>query len=563
MVLCNKIDYVERMKELIEDDTKFTDLNKSSDDWLSYILNSEKRVRSVLFKYCETNKKCVSYIFSEKVYNSIASTGTKPGILYGLPKIHKSLVNNLPKFRPIISMTGTPTYKLSKFLVPIIDPITRNEYTVKDSFTFAKEVVEFDSTLHMSSLDITSLFTNIPLNETTNIICDELFKNTQVIKGMNKSVFRELLVMALDETCFVFDGKLYKQCDGVSMGSPLGPSYANAFLSKHEKEWLDECPESIKPLQYKRYVDDIFLLCRDEEHHKLFMDYMNTRHESIAFTDEVEDSNTMYFLDVAVTRSAESFVTNVYRKKTFSGVFTNFYSFISIQFKASLISTLLYRCFHLSSTTELFHREVENLRGILRKNSYPSEFIDQCVASFLNKIYKAPVPKVEKQTITVMLPFLGKLSLEIRNRLRKYAKKYAKDCELNVIFRSERRLKRLFRFKDMLPQCFQSCVLYRFTCRTCNSSYVGKTARHCHVRWCEHLKTTPITRQPSKSSSESTAVHEHILSSNHHASLEDFEIIGHENSRNDFLLRIKESLVIKKSRPVLNENVQSIPLQLF
>ena len=100
---------------------------------------------------------------------------------------------------------------------------------------------------------------------------------------------------------------------------------------------------------------------------------------------------------------------------------------------------------------------------------------------------------------------------------------YAKDCELNVIFRSERRLKRLFRFKDMLPQCFQSCVLYRFTCRTCNSSYVGKTARHCHVRWCEHLKTTPITRQPSKSSSESTAVHEHILSSNHH---EDYEIIG-------------------------------------
>ena len=290
---------------------------------------------------------------------------------------------------------------------------------------------------------------------------------------------------------------------------------------------------------------------------------MNTKHRNIAFTDEVENSNTMSFLDVAVTRSAESFITNVYRKKTFSGVFTNFYSFISIQFKASLISTLLYRCFHLSSTSEIFHREVENLRGILRKNSYPTEFIDQCIAAFLNKIYKTPAPKVEKQTTTVILPFLGKLSLEIRNRLRKYTKKYVKDCDLKIIFRSQRRLKSLFRFKDTLPQCFQSCVLYRFTCRVCNDSYIGKTERHCHVRWCEHLKITPIERRASKNLNKPTAVHNHITSSTHQASLEDFEIIGHERSGIDYFLQIKESLLIKKFKTKLNENVQSIPLKLF
>lgn len=60
-------------------------------------------------------------------------------------------------------MIGTPTNNLSKFLIPFIEPITTNEYTVKDSFSFAKEVVNFDSKLFMSSLDITSLFTNIPL----------------------------------------------------------------------------------------------------------------------------------------------------------------------------------------------------------------------------------------------------------------------------------------------------------------------------------------------------------------------------------------------------------------
>ncbi len=274
----------------------------------------------------------------------------------------------------------------------------------------------------------------------------------------------------------------------------------------------------------------------------------------------------MPFLDVSVSRTDNSFVTNVYRKATFSGVFTNFYSFISIQFKASLISTLLYRCYHLSSTSELFHKEVERLREILAKNAFPLEFIDQCITSFLNKQYKKKVPvtaTVEPKTATVMLPFLGKVSLEIRNRIRKYVKKYVSNCcKLNVVFRSQRRLKSLFSFKDKLPSCLQSFVIYRYTCRTCNSSYIGKTDRHHHVRWCEHLKITPVKRAPSKSKAK-TAVHEHISATGHLGSLEDFEIIGRERSRNDFLLRVKESLLIKRHKPKLNENEASTPLLLF
>ena len=275
----------------------------------------------------------------------------------------------------------------------------------------------------------------------------------------------------------------------------------------------------------------------------------------------------MSFLDVLVTRIDNSLVTSVYRKATFSGVFTNFYSFISIQFKASLISTLLYRCFHLTSSSELFHKEVERLRGILAKNAYPTEFIDQCITSFLNKQYKNKTPPsatVEPKTITVMLPFLGKVSLEIRNRLRKYANKYVSNCcKLHVIFRSQRRLKRLFSFKDRLPSCLQSYIIYRYTCRTCNSSYIGKTDRHQHVRWCEHLKITPMRHRPSKSKQKPTAVYEHISGTGHQGALDDFEVIGRESSRNDFFLRVKESLLIKKHKPKLNENEASTPLYLF
>ena len=292
---------------------------------------------------------------------------------------------------------------------------------------------------------------------------------------------------------------------------------------------------------------------------------MNTRHENITFTEEIEVNNTLPFLDVAVSRTDEGFVTNLYRKTTFSGVFTNFFSFLSIQFKACLVSTLLFRCFKLSSTSDIFHREVERLRGILAKNAYPLEFVDQCIAAFLNKTFrrKEKAPADETPSETIVLPYLGKLSLEIRNRIKKYVSKHLTPCKLKIIFRSQRRLKTLFHFKDRIPLSLQSYVLYRYTCGTCNCAYIGKTDRHCHIRWCEHLKITPTRKRPSKNKQESTAIHQHTTSTEHPASLEDFEIIGREPTRNGFKLKIKESLLIKKLRPTLNENVQSIPLMLF
>ena len=70
----------------------------------------------------------------------LSPSGSRPGIMYGLAKVHKIVRDGLPSFRPILSAIGTPTYKLAKFLVPILEPVTTNEYTIKDSFTFAEEL---------------------------------------------------------------------------------------------------------------------------------------------------------------------------------------------------------------------------------------------------------------------------------------------------------------------------------------------------------------------------------------------------------------------------------------
>ena len=80
--------------------------------------------------------------------------------MYGSAIVHKIVTDGLPSFRPFLSAIGTPTYKLAKFLVPMLEPLTTNEYTINDSLTFAEELQSFDSKLVMASFDIELLFTN-------------------------------------------------------------------------------------------------------------------------------------------------------------------------------------------------------------------------------------------------------------------------------------------------------------------------------------------------------------------------------------------------------------------
>ena len=94
--------------------------------------------------------------------------------------------------------------------------------------------------------------------------------------------------MALQNNFFNFDSKIYKQTDGVAMGSPFGPSLANAFSCFHEQIWLNDCPEDFKPVYYKRYVDDIFALFCSLDHLGKFTNYLNSKHKNIKLTYDRE-----------------------------------------------------------------------------------------------------------------------------------------------------------------------------------------------------------------------------------------------------------------------------------
>ena len=169
------------------------------------IINFEKKFKQ-LFKDLGDNDK-----ISNDEWDKICHKDFRPRIICGNPKIHKPVAKNLPKCRPILSVINTPGYNIAKFLIPILESLTHNEFTIKNSFNFAKEITMYDSSLYMASLDAESLSTNIPLNETTNYCVSDLYnKNIYNGKHSKRDLFK-LLDTATSESFFTFDYPLCKQ----------------------------------------------------------------------------------------------------------------------------------------------------------------------------------------------------------------------------------------------------------------------------------------------------------------------------------------------------------------
>ena len=232
------------MENPLSDQRKFEKVTLKNDAFLNFVVNLEKLIDTIFKKLVDSNS------MSKEMHKFVKPVETRPGIMYGNCKVHKQQVDGCPPFRPILLASQTPAYNLGKFLVPILNPLTKNEYTVKDSFQFAEEICEQDLTLSMGSLDVDSLFTNIPLDETIDICINQLFENTDTVQDFTKSELKQLLSLVTKECYFIFNGLLYKQNDGVAMGSSLGPFLANTILSYHEKNWLHNCPHGFKPVFY-------------------------------------------------------------------------------------------------------------------------------------------------------------------------------------------------------------------------------------------------------------------------------------------------------------------------
>ena len=132
--------------------------------------------------------------------------------------------------------------------------------------------------------------------------------------------FTELMGIATKSVSFNFNEIMYRQIESVSMGSPLGLILTNIFIGFQERRLFDRFP---KPFIYLRYMVDTFVSFRSRSDDLVFFDILNQLHSSLTFTIEEENIGQLPFLDLLVERCDFSFLTSVYRKPTFSGLYLN------------------------------------------------------------------------------------------------------------------------------------------------------------------------------------------------------------------------------------------------
>ena len=192
------------------------------------------------------------------------------------------------------SFIATPTYKLAKFLLKIFTPSKANEYIVIHSFQIAAEICQQDSKLHMASPDIDSLSTNISLDQTIDICVDNLYNDSGNLPKIPKHGFRNLLNIATKESFFTFNNK-YKQVDGAVIGSPL----------------VQDCPNDLKRVFYRSYVDGIFPLRYFLLIAGKFEMHLSSKLLNIIFSIQKERNGCLPFFGFYIFAK---FATNVYRK---------------------------------------------------------------------------------------------------------------------------------------------------------------------------------------------------------------------------------------------------------
>ena len=164
--------------------------------------------------------------------------------------------------------------------------------------------------------------------------------------------------------------------------------------------------------------------------------------QTCLFPFEQEKNGKLSFLDTEVSQEKGKFVTTVFRKPTFSGVYTHFESSLPTIYKFGMVYTLAYCCFKICSDWTKFHEELSFLKHFFKKNGYPLSFI----------------------VIYLSLPYLGEISLQTRTKLRKSLKAVMDSCKLQIAFKSQRKLSNVFHFKDCLLFDLVSGVVYSYIC---------------------------------------------------------------------------------------------------
>ena len=237
-VVLDKTDYYDKINTLVNEQQTYEELKGDPTPILRRKLNSKLR----------TSLKKTDVIDIQS-YNRLRCRVPQPPKIYGLPKLHKP---NKP-MRPIVSIYGSPTYEISKYLTTVLKPLTnesRHKLQCTENFIDAIKTVQTPGDYRLVSFDVKSLFTSIPLQLALDCTATAIKNSTTKLPLPTADDLMDLLKLFLTSTYIQYNGKHYKQLHGTAMGSPV-------FVVV-EQNIEERALATYKRTLWLRYVDDIF-----------------------------------------------------------------------------------------------------------------------------------------------------------------------------------------------------------------------------------------------------------------------------------------------------------------
>ena len=337
-------------------------------------------------------------------------------VFYTLTKIHKPN----PVGRSIISGCEGPTERISSFVDHLLQPIAKAQQSyLKDTTDFINfiEKTKVEENTVLVSMDVTSLYTNIPQEEGLTTVCnayETCYKNNPPIPTR---FIREMLQLILKENSFQFNGKHHLQTHGTAMGTMMAVAFANIFMSAIETEIIRL--SSNKPLVWKRYIDDIFSLWNiDKKDIGSLIELANNHHPTIQFTAEISDTE-ITFLDTCVLKGyrfeRESILdVRTHFKPTESFQYTEFSSCHPPGVRKGFIKGEALRLLRTNSSEETFEENIKQFKRKLRARGYPDNLSEKILSEV--KFSERPSALQNKQkTHKRILPFVTEYRPSVPN----------------------------------------------------------------------------------------------------------------------------------------------------
>jgi hypothetical protein len=367
-VILNTDDYTAGVRRLLDDQLNYRRVP----------FNGKFRAAALMKRVIQTFGQCVDQHTRNVLLTHVARPATR--CFYALPKTHKprdKWVGGIPPMRPICPDVKTESSASGKFIATHLQPY------VESLPTFLKNSYDLDAELDNASgipdsaimlvADVEALYPSIPTGVAFSTI-QALFDESSTT-NMNRDLkifIMELLRVQLESNYFDFNGDHFLQVRGVPMGKPWAPAVACLVMGVWDRKLCGNLQH--KPLIFRRYIDDLFLVFESKEAAEQALQVMRSLDKNIVIGDAVI-STAVNFLDVRISFQPPSsrnkdhrhFAYSVYRKDCDLRVFLHFDSCHSWRVKTNTLLSQLIRYWRLCSDKQFAATEIVTLLGCMHR----------------------------------------------------------------------------------------------------------------------------------------------------------------------------------------------------